>query len=95
MLSLPLHPKFLGPSEKLFYWLVAHDILPFEGTTGEVILTKMHSWTQQRDWTQHVPDEGWFVEILQKTANVSDDVQTFLIYDRNVVAQANQVGINF
>ena len=95
MLSLPLHPKFLGPSEKLFYWLVAHDILPFEGTTGEVILTKMHSWTQQRDWTQHVPDEGRFVEILQKTANVSDDVQTFLIYDRNVVAQANQVGINF
>ena len=58
MLSLPLHPIFLGLSGKLFYRLVAHDILAFEGTTGEVISIKMHRWTHQCDFTQHVPNEG-------------------------------------
>ena len=42
-----------------------------------------------------MPNEGRFVAILQKTANVSDDVQAFLRYERNIVAHANQVGINF
>ena len=95
MLSLPLHSIFLGPSGKLFYRLVVYDILAFEGTTGEVISIKMHRWTHQCDFTQHVPNEGWFVEILQNTANVSDNVQAFLRYGRNVIAYANQVGINF
>ena len=95
MLSLPLHPIFLGPSGKLFYRLVAHDILDFEGTIGEIVLAKMHKWTHLRDWTRYVPNEGRFVDILQKTANVSNEVQAFLRYGRNVVAHGNQVGINF
>ena len=74
MLNLPLHPIFLGPFEKLFYRLVANDILDFKGRTAEIVLAKMHKWTHQRDWTQYVPNEGRFVAILQKIANVSDDV---------------------
>eukprot|EP00261_Vitis_vinifera_P031666 XP_019072909.1 PREDICTED: uncharacterized protein LOC109121844 [Vitis vinifera] len=83
-------PHILGPFGKLFYRLVAHDILDFEGVTSEIILAKMHRWTDRRDWTQYVPNEGRFVDILRKTKTVSDDVQTFLRYDRNVVAHANQ-----
>ncbi|XP_034678843.1 uncharacterized protein LOC117909048 [Vitis riparia] len=50
----------------------------------------MHKGTDQQDWTQYVPNEGRFVAILQKNANVSDDVQAFLRYEQNVVAHANQ-----
>ena len=85
----------MGPSGKLFSRLVAHDILDFEGTISEIVLAKMHKWTHLRDWTRYVPNEGRFVDILQKTANVSNEVQAFLRYGRNVVAHGNQVGINF
>ncbi|KAL6314441.1 hypothetical protein AAG906_025926 [Vitis piasezkii] len=77
--SLTSIPHILGPSESFL-----------SVVTSEIILAKMHRWTDRRDWTQYVPNEGRFVDILRKTKTVSDDVQTFLRYDRNVVAHANQ-----